>query len=103
MTIKERKLIMIGQDEIRHIASLAHLHIPEERMEETARELNSVLAMLDKLSDLKDDADMSAPPPVLPLARVRADGAEPSSPRDEVLANAPESYAGCFVVPKTVE
>jgi len=94
---------MIGQEEIRHIAALARLRIPDERMEQMAKDMNSILAMVDKLAGLKDDAQIPDSLPTMPAGSVREDTVRPSQPREAVLANAPESYAGCFVVPKTVE
>jgi len=34
---------------------------------------------------------------------LREDEVRPSFPRGEILANAPQTEAGCIVVPKTVE
>jgi len=94
---------MIGEKEIRHIAALARLRIPDELMEKTAEDMNGILAMVDKLAGLEGDARILDSLPAMPVDAVREDVSRPSQTRDEVLANAPESYAGCFVVPKTVE
>lgn len=94
---------MLGQKEIRHIAALARLHIPDERMEQMSKDMNSILAMVDKLSGLKGEAQVLDSLPTMPAESVREDVVRPSQTREAVLANAPESYAGCFVVPKMVE
>ena len=51
-----------------------------------------------------DTSAVSPTASVLPLRTVlRDDTPRPSLPRDELLANAPETEAGCFKVPAVLE
>lgn len=84
--------------EVEHIAELAKLALTEE---EKALYQEQLSAILDYAAQL-EGVDTAAIPPtasVLPLRNVtRADEAQPSLPRQDVLANASDAQAGCFTV-----
>jgi aspartyl-tRNA(Asn)/glutamyl-tRNA(Gln) amidotransferase subunit C len=84
--------------EVEHIAELARLSLTEE---EKALYRDQLSAILDYAAVLQE-VDTSAIPPtatVLPLQNVmRADVSVPSMSREDVLANAPDAYEGCFRV-----
>jgi len=88
---------------VRRIAQLARLRVDEERLEPLAQELNNILGWIEQLNevDTNDVAPMtSVVEMTLPRRRDEVtDGAKP----DEILANAPETDDGFFVVPKVVE
>jgi len=93
----------MDRDEVRRIATLARLDIPDSRMERMAAELSAVLefvATLGKL-DLSGLAPMTFAPedaPLRPDARdERCLGAEAA------LASAPERDDRYFLVPPIVE
>ncbi len=84
--------------EVEHIAELARLGLTHEEVLHFTEQLSAILdyaAVLQKV-------DTSAIPPtasVLPLHNVmRADVVEPSLPREDVLANAPDASGGYFKV-----
>ena len=89
--------------EVEHIAELARLGLTEE---EKALYREQLSAILDYAAVLQR-VDTSAIPPtatVLPLRNVmRADVVEPSLPREDVLANAPDAHEGCFRVQAILE
>jgi aspartyl-tRNA(Asn)/glutamyl-tRNA(Gln) amidotransferase subunit C len=88
---------------VRRITQLARLRVDEERLEPLAQELNNILGWIEQLNevDTNDVAPMtSVVEMTLPRRRDEVtDGAKP----DEILANAPETDDGFFVVPKVVE
>ena len=86
--------------DVRHIAKLAKLRIPEEKVGQFEHELSDIVRMVEKLPALSGDANLLDPNNTMEL---RCDEIRPSLPRDAVLQNAPKAAAGCFVVPKTVE
>ena len=86
--------------DIRHIAKLAKLRIEEERMEAFQTNMENIVGMVEKLPVL--EAEDSAVDPAHPM-ELRADEIRPSLRREKVLACAPQTAAGCVVVPKTVE
>jgi len=83
--------------DVRHIAKLAMLKIPEEAFE---KELSGIVAMVENLPEIPSAATLLEPGNVMEL---REDAVVPSYPRDEMLQNVPQAVAGCIVVPKTVE
>lgn len=93
----------IDEREVRRVAALARLEIPDDDLHRVAEQLSSVLdfaAALDEL-DLSDCEPTAFAPAGAPL---RAD--LPDERRlgvEDALAGAPESRDGCFVVPPIVE
>lgn len=93
----------IGRDEVLRVADLARLDVSEDEVARLTHQLSAILDYVDKLSEL----DLEA---VEPLAHVqdlvnafREDSLRSSLPREEVLANAPETEQGCFKVPAVIE
>ncbi len=93
----------ITKEEVTYVADLARLEFSDEEVERLADELGAVLNYAETLNKL----DTSAVKPtehILPVQNVfREDKVNPSLPIEEVLANAPESEAGCFKVPRVLE
>lgn len=96
----------ITEQDVLHVAELAHLHLtPQERTQFLAQ-MDSILGYVEQLGEL----DTSA---VQPMAQVlypqpenetlREDNARPSFNAEVGLANAPEKAAGMFLVPKVIE
>ncbi|MBL8727251.1 MAG: hypothetical protein JNM25_02395 [Planctomycetes bacterium] len=86
---------------LQRLAELARLHVPAERQGEVLRSMQRVVAAFDALRELHDlPLDAAAPTAGVPL---RPDTAEPPLPLDEVLANARQTAAGMFVVPRVVD
>lgn len=86
--------------DIRHVAKLARLHVEDADVPRLQAQMADIVRMVEKLPEFEDTR--------LPLDEkdamtLREDEVRPSMPRDEVLANAPKTEAGCVVVPKIVE
>ena len=93
----------ISPEEVRHVASLAHLALPTEELQRVGHELNHILAYFEELQELDtDDVDMTSH--AIAMENIyRADAARPSLPVAEVLANAPDSVDVFFRVPRIVD
>ena len=93
----------LSREEVQHIAELARLALSEEEEALYQEQLSDILEYFERLQEL----DTGAIPPtatVLPLRSVmRADESRPSSPRDDILANAPAAEKGCFRVPAVLD
>ena len=89
----------ITREDVLHVARLARLEIPDEQIEHVREELGAILEAVGKVAEL----DLSGVEPTShPLAVVNAwadDEPEPSLPRDQALANAPDPREGAFRVP----
>ena len=93
----------LSRDEVRSVALLARLALSEAELDDQARHLNDLLKQFEILQRL-DLAGVQPTSHSIPLVNVlRDDVARPSLPREEALANAPESRDGCIIVPRIVE
>jgi aspartyl-tRNA(Asn)/glutamyl-tRNA(Gln) amidotransferase subunit C len=88
---------------VRKVARLARIAVPEERLEPLARELNGILAWIEQLNEVNVDGVDPMTTPVKMTLPMREDEITDGNIRDKVLANAPKSEDGFFVVPKVVE
>ena len=93
----------VTPDDVRRIARLARIAAPEERLEALAGELNGILDWIEQLNEV----DVSGIEPMASAVEralpFREDEVTDGDRRDDVLANAPKSEEGFFVVPKVVE
>jgi len=93
----------VTPDEVRRIAHLARIAAPEDRLEALAGELNGILGWIEQLNEVDVEGVepmTSAVDVALPL---REDKVTDGNKRDDVLANAPRTEEGFFVVPKVLE
>lgn len=104
----------ITTEGVRHVANLARLAFNEQETEHFTEQLTRILDYIGKLNELETDA-------VPPTSHIhphqvfivgsetqgahvaKPDVVEPSYPREEVLANAPEAEEGYFGVPRVVD
>jgi aspartyl-tRNA(Asn)/glutamyl-tRNA(Gln) amidotransferase subunit C len=98
--------VKITEKEVRYVAGLANLNLSEDEVARFQADLDEILQHIDKLNEI----DTSA---VEPMAQVLFEGEETGTLRADVpipplgneaaLANAPQSGAGYFKVPKVIE
>ena len=86
--------------DIQHIAKLSRLSIPAEKVEKFQRDMENIVAMVEKLPAVEGQTLAVDPADRMEL---RKDEIRPSLRREVVLQHAPKAVAGCIVVPKTVE
>ncbi len=93
----------ITRREVEHVARLARLELSEDEKEIMTRQLDSILAYIEKL----EEADVAGVEPTahaFPLVNVtRPDEIRPSLSQEDALRNAPAQANGLFLVPKIVE
>lgn len=95
--------MQITPDLIKYLESLARITLTEDEEKKVGGELQDILTYIDKLNEL-DTEGVEAMSHCFPVTNVlRSDEVKPSMSPDEIVANAPESQDGTFVVPKTVE
>jgi len=89
-------------EEVRHVAGLARLDLQPQEVELFTRQLNDILAYMEKLQEL-DTTGVQPMAHVLPVANAfREDLVTPSLPRDSALKNAPAREEGAFLVPRVI-
>jgi len=93
----------VTRDDVKSIAALARLYIPESEEASLTDTLNSILGYFDKLSEL-DTSTVEPLTHILPVENVMRDDVEGGSVGQETaLANAPEHDRGHFVIPRVIE
>ena len=88
---------------IDHVARLARLALGDDEKKRLQAELSQILAHFADLEQLATDHIAPTAMVVKTELPLREDEAEPSLTRDEVIANAPESRAGFFVIPAVLD
>jgi aspartyl-tRNA(Asn)/glutamyl-tRNA(Gln) amidotransferase subunit C len=93
----------IDAETVRKVARLARLAVPEQALQPMAGELNAIMAWIEQLIEVDTDGVEPMTSCVAIDLPMRADVVTDGEKRDAVLANAPKSDQGFFVVPKVVE
>lgn len=92
----------LSLDQVRHVAKLARLAIPEQQLPPFTTKLVAILGYIDKLSEV-DVSNIEPMAHATGLTNVmREDIVKPSLPVEKVLANAPASDPPFFKVPKVL-
>lgn len=93
----------LSKEDVKKVASLARIRMEDEQLETMAPQLSNIIGFVEQLAEVDTNN-------VEPLANVvditlnlREDKITDGNYADKVLANAPESTQGYFVVPKVVE
>lgn len=100
----------ITEQDVRYVADLANLELRPEELAQFVPQLDAILGYMEKLNEL-DTAAVEPMAQVLyeaadkehEMATVREDRDRPGFSSETALANAPESGAGHFKVPKVFE
>ena len=93
----------VDADTVRRIAHLARIAVAEDEVEHLKDELNAMLAFVEQLGEVKVDG-VEPMTSVIPMRLpMREDIVTDGDIASKVLANAPRSEDGFFVVPKVIE
>src|SRR5690606_24225663 len=99
----ERRGIHMDLDTVRKVARLSRIAVTEDELEPVRAKLQSIMGFIEQLNEVNTDN-------VEPLSSVmdiqlplREDAVTDGGIQRDVLANAPETMEGFFVVPKVVE
>ncbi len=93
----------LGREQVLHVAKLARLTLREDEVPALTEQLAKILGHVAQLAEV--DSDSIAPTAQVGVERMplRPDEPRPTLPRERVLAEAPETAGGGFVVPAFVE
>lgn len=86
--------------DVRRIAELSKLELKEEQVEMFQKQMQNMVDMVEKMPEV---AELEAPLDRNNAMILRKDEIHSSLRREDLLKNAPQVEAGCFVVPKVVE
>ena len=84
-----------------HLAALSKLEFTKEELTRITEEMDSIVALMDTVSDFNEAVDQEMTPPVL-ISEFRADEPTDSMEREAVLKNAKNKTETFFKVPKVV-
>lgn len=88
---------------VKRIARLARISVSEEDVPHLEGELNAILAFVEELGQV-DVAGVEPMTSVTPMAmKMREDGVTDGDKAADIVANAPATEDGFFLVPKVVE
>jgi aspartyl-tRNA(Asn)/glutamyl-tRNA(Gln) amidotransferase subunit C len=93
----------IDAETVRKVAKLARIAEPQERLAALAQELSGILDWIEQLGEVNTDGVEPMTSVVAAKLPMRDDVVTDGNLRDAVLANAPRTDKGFFVVPKVVE
>lgn len=93
----------VTRDDVRKVARLSRIAVPEERLDELAGELNGIMGWIDQLNEV----DVEGVEPMTSVVTVKmkkrkdivTDGHNPH----DVVENAPAAEDDYFLVPKVIE
>lgn len=86
-----------------HVAKLANLPIPEEKLEQLEKQLETTVEHVERLAEI-DTSKVDETSDITGLRNVmREDVIAPSLTQEEALSNAKETHNGLFVVPVIIE
>jgi len=92
----------ISREEVRHVADLARLELSEQEELRMTEQMNQILGYMDQLNELNTEG-VSPTTHAIELRNVfREDEVRESLPREQALANAPQSDGVNFLVPKVI-
>lgn len=89
--------------EIDKIATLARLRVSPGEAGEVATRITEILGLIDQMQAVDTDGIEPLAHPLDAVQRLRADEVSETDRREELLALAPESRDGLFLVPKVIE
>ena len=90
----------IGPDDVRHVAALARLAVPERQIPELVSQLNGILSHMDALGKVKTTGVMAAAGVGDAAMPLRADIGPPIPLARPLEAFAPQTRDGFLLVPR---
>lgn len=93
----------VSHDDVRHVASLARLAVPDSKLDDLVRELNGILVHMDVLREVEtgegepDTSYTGLPPTSTPL---RSDSSGPIPMTLPIESFAPQVRDGFIIVPR---
>lgn len=99
----EKKAMSLGPAEVEKIAHLARLAIDVEDVPGYARDLSSILGLVDQMNAVDTSQVETMAHPLDMAQRMRADEPSEENKRDVFQTIAPQVEAGLYLVPKVIE
>ncbi len=98
-----KKTMSLEPEQVRRVADLARLAVPESDLAAYADELSRILDLVDQLKGADTNAVEPMAHPLNMVQRLRSDEVSEHPDREALLKLAPESESGHFLVPRVIE
>jgi len=95
--------VSLPKTEVHKIAHLARLRLSEEEVSRYARDLSSILDLVQALRAVDTTGVLPMAHPLDATQRLRDDQVTETDARDRLQRNAPRVEAGLYLVPRVVE
>ncbi len=92
----------ISAEEVAKVAALSRLNLPDNKVDQFVAQFNDILDYIHALNEVDTTAVQPLYSPVTHSTVFRDDKVRSDYPREELLANAPQSDGRFFIVPKIV-
>jgi len=93
----------LDRSDVEQIAHLARLQIDTADIDSYSHSLNSILSLVDQMQAIDTQGIEPLAHPLDAVQRLRRDEVTESNQRDALLAIAPATEAGLFLVPQVIE
>ncbi|MBU6382205.1 MAG: Asp-tRNA(Asn)/Glu-tRNA(Gln) amidotransferase subunit GatC [Betaproteobacteria bacterium] len=93
----------LTEQDIRRLARLARLELPENELGPVRDKLNAVIALIDRLQAVDTGSVAAMSHPHDPLLRLRDDLLTESDQREALQAVAPKVEDGLYLVPRVID
>lgn len=93
----------VTKDDVKKVARLSRIAVPEERLEQLADELTGIMGWIEQLNEVDIEGVAPMTSVVAATLPMREDTVTDGGIQDQILANAPRTEDGFFVVPKAIE
>jgi aspartyl-tRNA(Asn)/glutamyl-tRNA(Gln) amidotransferase subunit C len=95
--------VSISKEDVKYIAALSRIHVPEEKLEGFTKNLADIVKYVEQLQKLNVD-NVKPTSHAVPVGNVlRPDVVKPSFTNQEALSVAVEARNGSFKVPLVIE
>jgi aspartyl-tRNA(Asn)/glutamyl-tRNA(Gln) amidotransferase subunit C len=92
--------VAIGPDDVRHVAALARLEVPDDKLRELVSQLNGILSHMDALTKVNTTGITRAPGVSEAAMPLRADSGPPIPLARPLDSFAPQWRNGFLLVPR---
>ena len=94
---------MLSRDQVLHIARLARIRVDESEAEALERELNGILALVERMAAVETEGVEPMSHPESAAQRLREDRVTERDRRADFQAAAPQVEDGLYLVPRVIE
>ena len=93
----------VTKDDVRKVARLSRIAVEDDQLETLASELSGIMGWIEQLNEVDIEGVEPMTSVVATKLPMREDVVTDGGIQGDILANAPKSDEGFFVVPKAVE